>query len=385
MSLKPIIDVSRRPDPLKERIFFGEYGGLIRTDTMVGEQAKRLKGFSEGNVWFPSEIDFTNDDFDALSPEAQRIFRLNIAYQTLMDSGVNNGYEQVISQIVTNQAWAMVYKRIAIEEAIHAESYSYGLVEMFGSDEAEKILDTVYEDEFVKDRISKEVLDFSDVQNLVISQGIQDDSAKKAIIKMILRTYLLETIKFPFSFFVTFAINKAFNSAIQGMSRLIKLIAHDELTFHVPVGHTVLKILRTNKDEGFYHLMNSEWYRQTVIEMTKETVESEITWLRYLLIEGPFQGFNQAIGEHFLKYQAMTRLPLLGIKDEIYKEEKSDTINFFNTQKDLNLMNTAMQEAENSAYQKGVLKNDFPTGPINLHTADDILKALSEDPMASGR
>lgn len=361
MQNNKIIDISNKPEG-PSKLFFGDYGSYIRTDQASHVQAKRLKEYSEGNVWFSKEIDFTNDRFEDLDDIAQRIFGLNISYQTLADSGVTNAYESVITQLITDPAWYLVFKRIGTEEAIHAESYSYALNEMLGTEEATKILDLVYQDDFIKKRMNNEVNDFSDV--LELCQGMREgtDDMKKAILRMFLRTYFLESIKFPFSFFTTFQINSAYNSAIQGSTRLIKLIAHDELTFHVPTGHNVLKILKNEEHQGFSHLFINGWFEREAVDMMIETVEADFKWSDYLLDKGEFAGFNKKINDHFLRYQGQTRLNTLGIDGIIYDDARSDIIKTFNTQKDLNMQNTAMQEAENSAYQKGVLKNDFKSG-----------------------
>ncbi len=356
-----IIDVTKKPQDIK--LFFGEYGGFIRSDNVLDIKSRKFKTHSQGNTWFPEEIDFTNDRYYDLDEVSKRLFKYNICYQTLMDSGVTNGYESVILRLVTDPEWLSAFRRISIEESIHADSYSYALNEMLGTEEATKILDLVYEDSFIQNRMKNEVNDFSDVLDLCMGATEGSDQMKKAILKMFLRTYFLESIKFPFSFFTTFQINTASNSAIQGTTRLIKLIAHDELTFHVPVGHNILKKLKNEEHQGFSHLFTNGWFNRVATDMMIETVESDIIWAKYILSEGDIPGFNLPISKHFLRYQGQTRLNTLGVDELIYNEERSDIIKTFNTQKDLNLQNTAQQEAENSGYQKGVLKNDFQSGP----------------------
>lgn len=381
-----ILDLSVKPDPSKETIFLGVYGNYIRTENVKHVAIKKLKEFSEGNVWFPKEVDFSKDTIKNMPPHAQRMFKLNITFQTLMDSGVDNGFSTVMKRLATGTYPNLAYGRVGTEESIHAESYSYALNEMFGSAEAERILDLAYEDSFIRNRLDNEVDEFAEVEQLCLVEGRKDDEAKKAILRMLLRIYYLEAIKFPLSFLVTFTLNKNFNSDIQGVSRMIKLIAHDEFGFHVPLGRLVLKILRDDVTEGFSHLYHSGWFAEEASKLGREAAEGEKEWARYLLKEGDIQGFNQQIADHFLEYhydQATRRIQL----DDLYGVKKNDIVRWFETEKNINLQNTAQQEAENSAYQKGVMKNDLArfddsaTGSISMD-AEEIKAATvveSED------
>lgn len=356
--MKKIINVDHKPDPSKEKIFFGDYGNFLRIDHVLHPVARRLKEYSEGNVWFVREIDYTNDTFENLTDVAKRIFKLNIAFQTLMDSGVTSGMNVTMQQILTSPVWSLVYNRIASEEAVHSESYPYALIEMFGSEEAEHILDLVYEDPFIKDRLNMEVGVFQCVDDLCIRGSKADDRAKESILRLLLVIYVLESLKFPFSFFITFTINKVFDSSIQGVSRLIKLIAHDELTFHVPVSRAILKILREEEDQGFTHLFKNGFFDAEARDLFGSAVDSELSWTTYLLADGELPGFNYSISKHFLRYHADLRLKHLGV-EPLYGEPKSEIIDWFNSYKNINLQNTAQQEAENSAYQKGILQDDL--------------------------
>ena len=158
---------------------------------------------------------------------------------------------------------------------------------------------------------------------------------------------------------------------------MIKLIAHDEFGFHVPLGRLVLKILRDDVTEGFSHLYKNGWFAAEASKLGREAAEGEKEWARYLLKEGEIQGFNQQIADHFLEYhydQATRRLHL----DDLYGVKKNDIVRWFDTEKNINLQNTAQQEAENSAYQKGVMKNDL------ARLDEDLGSAISKDIYAAG-
>ncbi len=356
-----VLDISFKPE--NEKIFFGEFGHYIRIDNITHDIAKKLKEASEGNTWFVKEIDYKSDKtkFQSLPEDAKRAFKLNIAYQTLMDSGVTSGISSVMHQVVTNSIWSLLYARIAIEEAIHAESYSYGLSEVFGF-EAADTLDLVYNDEFVKKRMEKECMLFDNMSMLCLpsNESIDIDDKKKALLKLLLGIYFLEGIKFPFSFLVTFIINNSYNNVITGFTKTIKLIAHDELSVHVVTGKNVLNILSKNENEGFKHLFDNGFFQTTALDLAKDVVKQEIEWAKYLFDNYEVSGINSQISKNFIKYFANLRLKDIGITDNPYmKEEKTDIIDWFNNYRNINKQNAALQETSNTSYQKGVLKNDL--------------------------
>lgn len=356
-----ILCLDKKPED-SNKIFFGEFGRYIRVDHVSHDVAMNLKDQSEGNTWFTKELDFESDKtkWQDIDPIAKDIFKYNISYQNAMDSGVTNGFGTVMVPIVTSSIWALLYQRIAGEEAIHAESYSYALNQIFGS-QATEILDLVYTQEEIKARLADEVDEFDEVKKLVLGQGLDNDEAKKAVLTMLLRVYFLEGVKFPGSFYITWNINRVYNNAIQGLARLLKLIAHDELTIHVPTGQNVLNILRREKDQGFSHLFENGWFEQQARKIAKETVESELGWNRFLLKNGSIPGYNIEIMDNFLKYYANMRLRNIKLEELYNKDEakKNDTVEWFESYRDINKQNTMLQEASNTSYIKGGLKNDL--------------------------
>lgn len=354
-----IVDIDKKPQ--NEKIFFGDFGHFIRIDSVSHDIARKLKDASEGNTWFSKEVDYKSDKtkFSSLPEDAQRAFKLNIAYQTLMDSGVTSGISSIMNRIVTSSIWSILYSRIAIEECIHAESYSYGLSEVFGH-KATETLDLVYNDQFVRHRMEKEVELFKNADDLCNSEksDIDLDEKKKAVLRLLLGIYFLEGIKFPFSFFVTFTINNSYDNAISGFTKTIKLIAHDELNVHVPTGKNIMTILRKEDDQGFSHLFKNDWFNEQALSLAKDVVSQEIEWAKYLFDNHEVSGVNSQISEHFIKYWAGIRLKDIGIESP-YNEKKSDIIDWFNSYRDINKQNAALQETSNTSYQKGTLKNDL--------------------------
>lgn len=334
------------------KLFFGDYGNFQRIDKEPFPVFKRLAKASEANVWFTDEVDYTKDKkgIETLPDHAIDMFHKNILYQNIMDSMVPNVFS-FLSDTVTETWLSYLYSRIGTEEQIHALSYSTGLLQVFGAKTTD-MLDYVYQDKMLKKRTEKEVSAANTFIENVVFNGEQD---KKAVLELLLRIFVLEGLKFPYSFLVTWSINKAFGNAIQGFSQSLKLIAHDELTVHTTTGSNVLRILLNNEEQGFSHL--KDWFTEFAYDVIKETSESELEWNNYIIKE-PIPGLNKDIGAHFIRYFTDHRLNQLGLP-LLYNEEKSDIIDWFNNYRKLNKTQVALQEADNTNYQKGTLKNDL--------------------------
>lgn len=356
MSCGKIICVDRKPRE-QYKLFFGDAGSFLRIDRVDYPVFKNLYESLYSSFWTWKKFDFTRDrqGWERVDEIGKRMFKLNNSYQSLMDSGVVNIYN-LLTTLTSNTELNLAYSYIANNESIHAASYSYGLSQMFGAD-AEGMVDIVYTDVVVKSRLENEVDFASDFIKLCVVDGRTDDEAKKALVKAIISAYLLEHIKFPYSFLVTWSVNKAFNKALESFSLLLVEIAHDELTGHVPVNGNVLKILRREERQGFSHLFKTE-LDEFIIEYTRQVVEQEISWNSYLFSEGNIPGFTEEIGASFIRFYADKALKLLGF-EPLYNERKNDVIEWYDTYRNSNNKNVAAQESQNVNYQKGCLVNDF--------------------------
>lgn len=357
-----IVNVNQKPNGALKIFFDDRYGHFIRIDEVSAgyEKAKNLKEFSEGNTWFSKEIDMKEDKtkFDQLADDTKRAFQLNIIYQTLMDSGVTKGVSDCIVQCVSTPMWDMLYRRIAIEEAIHAESYSYCLNEVVGVDITD-ILDLVYSDTMVQRRMENEAALFSDLHKLM-DKEVSIEEKRDALMKVLIGVYCLEFIKFPFSFFVTFTINDSNNNAIPGFVQNIRLIAHDELNTHVPTFLELAKILKSDDSQGFSNWFKTDKFEKTLRATIDEVVKQEIEWAKYLFDNKNVPGLNSSIAEYFINWRAYLALRNLDLDTTEYSSYTGNSItNFFENYRSINKQNAALQETTNTSYQKGTLKNDL--------------------------
>ena len=339
------------------KLFFGDNEDIIRIDKISYSNILNTfkKGFSD--VWAWTAVDFSKDTvgWDKIDEVGKDIFIKTNGYQTLMDSGVVGIYNY-LAIAASNPELKIAYQYVAQNESIHAGSYSYGISQMFGY-KAEEMIDIANTDPFIKSRMNNE----NDFEKEFIDSIIRKEEQNFEIVfKVIVATYLLEQIKFPFSFYTTWNINRVYGNAIQGFSQLLKLIAQDELDFHVVLNKHVLKILRKEKRQGF----SDVWDEKFIYDYVKTVVKEEKEWSKYLRSNGDIQGFTENITDHLIEYFADKALKNIGL-ESIYKRETNDTIDWFNAYRKIKDQNAALQESSNVRYNKGVLQNDIAS---NLST-----------------
>jgi ribonucleoside-diphosphate reductase beta chain len=398
----------------QQKVFFGDYSGFQRYDQPKYTFAVNTEEKMRNSFWNPKEISLVSDriKFPDLPEFIQEIETEILLFQTLMDSGNNRGIDEVLSTLTTSPEFEAMYKTHAYFELIHSFSYSHILREVFP--DATAVFDSLKDRTEIHNRINKEIECFNKVskisnlgeinhvrgkikQNIlkyVENNKIEDNKTiatvwdvfhiadeeiklqfnadiseveqKKLVLELLVRIYVLESLKFYISFLVTYIINNSYNNKIQGISRIIKLINFDE-DMHVLVMAGTLDILKKENVEGFAEIMDSPWYKEMVIGIFKEVVEDEISWGEHLLSFGPIPTLTMGVMDNFIKYYANTRCKAI-IGETIYASaKKTDVESWFENYKDINKDNTAQQEAEATNYNIGILKNDVLEGRIERY------------------
>ena len=316
----------------------GNGGVFLRTDKNDHNTLKQLWESSLALFWTVNMVDFSKDaaGFKRIPDNAKRMFKLTNGYQSLMDGGVVNIYNH-LALLANTPSVALSYQQIAFTESIHATSYSDGLIQVFGH-EATEIIDIVFTDPVVRTRLNNEI----DITDTMIA-----NPTMRNISLAILATYLLEHIKFPFSFFVSFSINKAYDDAINGFSQLLSRISQEEHEIHVPTNMYIIKLLIA---QG--HITHSD-----VATMANTILLQELDWNVYLQQDGPIPGYNLQIGEQFIRYWHNKTLRDVGVP--VDKIDPSDTVRWYNHYRDPDNKQVSQQEIKSTQYQKGVIKNDL--------------------------
>jgi len=335
-------------------LFFGEHSGIGRLDLKYSSKIKALAELDEANAWYLNIISCSQDRWSEFPPHALSKFQKNLAYQTVMDSLVPDIFAYLAE--IANDPWmSYLYSRISTMEKTHALSYSSGADQAFGA-KATEFLNIMYTDPKIADRVSDELKSAKEFIQAV-RDGWEDSIDNRKLLLIVLsRTLLLEGIKFPFSFYTSWSLNKGYNNCAQGFSQLLIKIAIDEMEVHTTLGELAIKELK--KDPSFNVLIESNWFSSMFAEMKQATVDKELKWLEYLLEDGDTPGFNYAIGEHFIKYWADFRARM--IKEPThYNVKKNDIEKWFDAYRNPKGKTQALQEIDNVAYQLGQLVNDL--------------------------
>jgi ribonucleoside-diphosphate reductase beta chain len=351
--------VTNRED---EKIFFGSYSGFQRYDSPRYKFAVIQEEKQRNAFWNPNEISMVNDSqkFFELPEFIQEVMIRIWLFQTLMDSGQNKGLEEVLAGLCTNPEFEAMFKSWGYFELIHSLSYSHLLRGIFA--DASKIFDKIKDYPEIQKRIDKEIDLYSRVKDIDSLDSIED--RKKLVLELLVNIFALEGIKFYISFLVTYVINNSYNNKIQGATRIIKLINFDE-DIHTAMCNGTLNILKKEPSEGFKELMESEWYKEMVINTFTEVYNDEIEWSKYLLNIGPIPTLTETVVSQFLKYYIDLRVTQLGLS-KIYNQEKTDVVQWFENYKDMNSTNIAQQESDMAIYSIGIMKNDIPDGKIEF-------------------
>lgn len=349
-------------DKSKEKIFFGEYSGFQRYDNPTYKFAVIQEERQRNAFWNPNEISMINDSqrFFELPEFIQEVMIRVWLFQTLMDSGQNSGIEEILADLCTNPEFEAMFKTWGYFELIHSLSYSHLLRGIFS--DAKAIFDRIDEYPEIKNRINKEIDLYTRVKNI---HTIEDETEKKKlVIELLVSIFALEGIKFYVSFLITYVINNNYGNKIQGATRIIKLINFDE-DIHTAMAAGLIGILRKTKSEGFSELINSEWFDGLVDRVFTEVYEDELGFAKYLMTLGDIPTLTEKVFEAFLKYYVDLRRVQLGIGKK-YNQEKTDVITWFESTKDLNKDNAALQESDLAVYSIGILKDDVPDGKYTI-------------------
>jgi len=345
-----MINLNRKPTG-EHKLFFGEHD-IGRLDMYSDPKFKQIAELDESNVWFLNAVNCTTDRWREFSDSALNKFQLTIGYQTVLDSLVPDVFKY-LSEISTDAWLEYLYSRISTMEHVHALSYSSGITQAFGA-EATEFLDVIYTDPNIKHRIDDELAITEDFIKAVPTwQNTQYN--RKLLLTVLLRTFALEGVKFPFSFFTSWTLNKAYNNCSQGFSTLLQLIAQDEMEVHTTTGSNVIKKLLKHSD----FKDEVEWFKKEVFTYLKHVAVKEMQWADYLLESGEEPGFNKEICYHFIKYWTNRRAKEINTPIPYENIVKNDIEQWFDAYRNISGKQGALQEISNISYTIGKCTNDL--------------------------
>jgi len=333
----------------KTRIFGGEYGGFQRFDKHRYDESRTLEASQVSNFWVPEEIPLLKErqGFPKIDKRHREAFTINLLFQTLADSVQSRGVEKVLAERCTDPSWEPVFATWSYFELIHSKSYSHIIRSMFTN--PGKFFDKIEEYPEIKSRFDSELELYNGASN----------GEDVSIPELLIRVLFLEGVKFYVSFAVTHAINTEYEEALGGVSSIIRLIAHDE-QIHTGITSKLLRIGRSDPSElGEDKDADTSTWQTIAHQVARETFKSELGWYEYLFPYIKDIGMLNRRGlEGFIKYRIDKTLTMAGF-DPLYEVEKNETVVWFETYNNPNVLHTAQQEKTAIAYNVSTLKKDW--------------------------
>jgi len=339
-------------DPTSQPLFLGESLSVQRYDKFRYPQFFDLFLKQYEKFWRPEEIELKKDrnDFkdDSIMSENERfIFTSNLKYQTMMDSVICRGVPSLLEFVSNNELEASM-KVWEFFEQIHSYSYTYIIKNVYNDYSA--VFDSIFDDEEIMKRATVAIKEYDKLR--AISDSRSKKSIKKQIYLTLISVNILEAVRFYVSFVCAFAF--AENKKMIGNADIIKFIKRDE-ALHLKNTQEILKILKTNKSEGFIDIANE--CEEEACKMFESAAKEEKAWASYLFKDGSMLGLNEDILGKYIDWLCHSRRKAIGLPYETgFKNPIAGwTDPWMNSER----VQAAAQETEITSYRIGSSVNDI--------------------------
>jgi len=343
------------------------------------EAAEEMRAI--GN-WSKNEIDLSKEkvDFDSLTEAGKHIFEKGLKFAIALDSCAGRGPLELFnnSGISNNPEWELYLTNHQNNELLHSESYTEMVRAIFN--DVDLFIDSIIQDDFVQKRAESilgafkgatTTLDHHQANITCIDHGIaipmlpfpgtNDAELRKAIYKSAMVLNMFEGIRFFATFVTAWSFSEQPVKLFAGSSNIFKLIARDEM-IHLDVFQKVLKMLRTDTEEGFVEVaasMEDEMY--TLFEVAYKEEED---WVDHLFSKGsPLIGMNAAILKEYMDYIFAIRMTNIGMEpSRLGLSIKTNPLPWVDNYLDSSHIKSAPQEIESVNYVAAIdssLDEDF--------------------------
>lgn len=299
--MKSVINLDSTVGP-KENLFIGPEIGIIHTCNMKYPVFEKLYKEQRSFIWFPDEISMEKDRSDAtkLSDTERFIFENNLSFQTVGDSFLGSGIEEIIRYTKNSEFLLSLSTHAWFEKCIHTPSYSHAIQNIYNDPAAR--FDLILKTSEVRDRAAKSVKRFNALLNK------DDKDFRVGIVNTLIGLLALEGISFYNSFLTSFFFAK--NGKMTGTGSIIKLIRRDE-RLHKANIINCLRILYSEESEGFLDLRSHIY--DVVIQTFYEMATQEFEWINYLMSNGELPGLSSDLLNKYVRYLSDKTLQELGL------------------------------------------------------------------------
>jgi ribonucleoside-diphosphate reductase beta chain len=364
----------KKTNHVDQPMFFGDPLNIARYETMKYPKFDDLAESMKGFFWNPQEIDLNKDrqDFVNLPPHQQRLFLLNLKFQTVMDSLQGRAPSLAFLPVCSIPELEICIQTWSFFETIHSKAYTH-IVRNIVQD-PKLIFDQIMDDETIMRRaqvVTNEYNDFINYstwyqqlgfgrhkiyrnvtidgkeQEEIISVEITKKELYRKLYRALVAVYILEGIRFYVSFACSFAFGE--RDLMVGNTEELALIARDEAQ-HTAVTLTILKYYKTKENDPLMLEVIAE-EESFVYEMFNAAVVLEKEWGDYLFKDGPMIGLNSQMLGEYAEYITNTRMKNLGLQQRY--ATKSNPLPWTLKYLDSSKKQTAPQESELTTYVIG--------------------------------
>lgn len=351
---------------------------IARTDKPKYQWLVDVHDQQEKNRWGPGEADLTEDavQFKQMKQFERNIILQNLQYQSLLDSLQGRAPSLAFGPLVSLPELETWVHSWTASEGIHNVSYMHIIRTVINDPSA--IFDKVMENEAIMKRaeeITRYYEELHTLSSLYVVGGygtyqlpsgetieVTERKLMKAIYLCLHATNALEAVRFYVSFVCTWAF--AQNGRMEGVAKIIKLIARDE-ALHMAVTQRMILAIN-NGSEGPLWKEIAEECQIEAYEMFIKVAEQEMQWADDLFKDGSLLGLTPAILKQYIKYLTNLRMAAVGLGNNPYPEQTSNPIPWVNNWTNPDNVQTAPQEAILTDYTKA---ND---GNVNVGALGDL-------------
>jgi len=354
-----MIFTDKKIDFTKEPLFFGKGRNVARLDLPIEEYITKLTDKQLSQFWMPHDVGMGQDakDYSVMSNDRKEFFLKNIKFQTVLDSNASRGVFETLAPVTTSphlEKWWTAHG--FFEGAIHSPSYSE-IIKALGID-ASEVFDDIMENQHILSR-GEEISQVFNVMHSVAgdymtgstNHGSPSNYQKETLVRTLYALNILENIMFKTSFMCSFAF--AENNMMEGSSKIISLIAADELLHNTMV---VYLLKRLRKEPEYEDVFNS--VQDDIVEQYHRIYSADLEWVDYLYESDP-----ALIG---LSANSLKAYSLYNLEDTMVKvgllsgSSLSNPLPWSQKYLSRNGVQTAQMESDSISYLSGIVnKSDM--------------------------
>jgi len=326
-------------EPLNQKIIGSEPTGFTNFNEPRYDWSIKLYEGMENNSWFLSEVDTSNalKEYNAFSnPEKTRYTR-GFAQLSFNDS-IQEDFLLDIRKHTTNKLVKSLLNFQAYQEGLHSKGYSQLLAESGNYEEVFNLYKTDYA-----------LLE----KNMAIAEQFSrhiDGTTSDKLLLSAMGSVAMEGIYFQLGFanIYLFGVEKA-GAAIS----MIKFIARDELTTHLPIFANIFKSIKRENNIDIKTI-------DKCYKIIEEAANIEIRYGLSLLRDAPTLGLTDTILQDTVKNFANQRLVACGLNKIYNVKPKTYLEKLIDEHKMINDTRTGLFEGNVAAYSKNAVDmNDF--------------------------